>query len=54
VRKGEAFVAHPFSAYNYGKAMWSKDSQRLYYYAQPGAGTGEGTVHKLILNRSLL
>jgi WD40-like Beta Propeller Repeat len=54
VRKGEAFVAHPFAAYYYGKAMWSKDSQRLYYYAQPGASTGEGTVHKLILNRSLL
>jgi hypothetical protein len=54
VRKGEAFVAHPFSAYNYGKAMWSKDSQRLYYYAQPGAGTGNGTVHKLILSRPLL
>jgi hypothetical protein len=51
--KGGVFIAYPFAAYYYGPAVWS-DSQSLYYYAQPGAGTGQGTVHKLILDRSLL
>lgn len=40
-------TARPFAKNVYGKILWSSDAKALYYYAQPQAGTGNGTVHRL-------
>jgi hypothetical protein len=38
--------AHPFAQNVYHKMLWTSDSKAVYYYAQPQAGTGNGTVHR--------
>ncbi len=40
-------TAYPFSKNVYHKILWAKDSQNIYYYAQPVAGSGNGTIYKL-------
>lgn len=40
-------TAYPFSKNVYQKILWAKDSQSIYYYAQPVAGSGNGTIYKL-------
>ena len=42
-------AAHPFSKNVYHKIIWSRDSKRIYYYAQAVPGGGNGTVYKLEL-----
>lgn len=44
-------IAYPFSRNVYDKAIWSNDSKRIYYYAQPAAGTGNGTVCRLEIGK---
>jgi hypothetical protein len=41
--------AHPFAQNVYHKMLWTSDSKAFYYYAQPQAGTGNGTVHRQVL-----
>lgn len=48
--KNDALIAYPFSKNVYHKILWSEDSQRIYYYAQPSAGGGNGTIYRLSLS----
>lgn len=44
-------IAYPFSRNVYGKAIWSNDSKKVYYYAQPKAGSGNGMVCRLEIGK---
>lgn len=47
-------AAYPFAKNVYGRMIWSRDSKRLYFLAQPIARAGNGTVHRLTIDPSAM